>query len=297
MKAVLENDSDEPRTVRPVLRAALDLGDAKSVFAKFGNERWFLIPAQADRNVSGATIGMRGVVSPELILATSKTGRQVELQFAGAVDRVYIECDVRAASIRVHIFFAAQELTANTNSEFALILKPMPPVAGLPRVRTKGDHSPDTVVIEDCFISLGRPGEWGDWVADEDAEDGFAAKLFNTHYEWCLQWRVDPNLFVTDAIYKVRARIKVEKTDRKGEAFWSGVYDIRNKKDRGMIAPRTEEIGETYKWYELTDSWAPASEQYVWVGPGRFDKKGDKTSAIEAVFVDRFEFKKVEAAP
>ncbi|MDA0841592.1 MAG: DUF4838 domain-containing protein [Planctomycetota bacterium] len=291
--AVLENSGGRPQIVRPVLRAAFDLGDANSVFVKFGNERWFNVPAQADRNVSGTTVGLRGVASPELTLASSETGRQVGLQFSGSVDRVYIECDVRAGSTRIHVFFAAQELAANSKSEFALMLKPMPPVAGLPRVNTKGDHSPNTVVIEDCFIGLGRPGEWGEWVADDDAEDGFAAKLFNSHYEWCLQWRTDPGLFVPGAIYKVRARIRVKKTDQQGEAFWAGVYDIRNKKDQGQIAPKTEDVGETYKWYDLA-TWVPESEQYVWVGPGRFDKKGGKTSAIEAVFVDRFEFKKVE---
>jgi len=291
--AVLENESDKPRTGRPVLRAALDLGDAKSVFAKFGNERWFLIPAQADRNVSGTTVGMKSVTSPELTLAASKTGRQVGMKFLGKVDRVYIECDVRAGSTRVHVFFAATELDPRTKSEFALSLQPLPPVAGLPSVRTKGDHSPDTVVIEDCFIGLGRPGEWGDWVADEDAEDGFAVELFNTHYEWCLQWPVDPGLFVPGAEYKVRARIKVKKSDRKGEAFWAGVYDIRNKKGRGQIAPNTDDVGDAYKWYELATSWVPKSEQYVWVGPGRFDNKGGETSAIEGVFVDRFEFRKV----
>jgi hypothetical protein len=292
--AVLENDRDEPRTVRPVLRVALDLGDAKSVFAKFGSERWFLIPAQADRNVSGTTLGMKGVASPELTLAASNTGRRVGMKFSGEVDRVYIECDVRAGSTRVHVFFTAAELAAGTKSEFALTLQPLPPVAGLPIVKTKGDHSPDTVVIEDCFIGLGRPGEWGDWVADENAEDGFAAELFNTHYEWCLQWRVDPSLFVPGAKYKVRARIKVKKTDREGEAFWAGVYDLRNKKDRVQIAPRTDDVGDAYKWYDLAASWVPKSEQYVWVGPGRFDKGAGKTSSIAAVFVDRFEFRKVE---
>ena len=37
------------------------------------------------------------------------------------------------------------------------------------------------------MMSLGRPGEWGERVPDDQAEDGSAIKLFNTHYEWCLQ--------------------------------------------------------------------------------------------------------------
>ena len=145
----------------------------------------------------------------------------------------------------------------------------------------------DRLVIEDRMMSLGREGEWGERVQDEQAEDGSAIKLFNTHYEWCLQWRVNPMVFEANRKYKLRIRARVEKTAREGNAFWAGVYDTARKKGWGQIQPSTAKIQEGYQWYDVA-TWTPEVKQYIWVGPGVF-KKDDGQSAIEAVYVDRFD--------
>ena len=168
-------------------------------------------------------------------------------------------------------------------------LEDCPPISQSPTV---GQRHADRLVIEDRMISLGRQGEWGERVPDDEAEDGFAIKLFNTHYEWCLQWHVNPTVFEPDARYKLRVRVRVAKSDREGNAFWAGVYDMARKKGWGQIQPSTAEVQEGYQWYDVA-TWAPEADQYLWVGPGPFKKDGGQ-SAIEAVYVDRFELSRVE---
>lgn len=148
------------------------------------------------------------------------------------------------------------------------------------------------LIVEDRMMSLGQPGKWGERVPDERAEDGFAIKLFNTHYEWCLQWRVNPTVFEPGAKYQLRVRVRVGKTDREGNAFWAGVYDGARKKGWGQIQPSTSAVQEDYQWFDVA-TWTPEAEQYVWVGPGVFPKDGGQ-SAIAAVYVDRFEFTRVD---
>ena len=147
------------------------------------------------------------------------------------------------------------------------------------------------MIVEDRLMSLGHPGEWGERVADSQAEDGSAVKLFNTHYEWCLQWHVNPAVFAPDTEYKLRVRVRVVKTDREGNAFWAGIYDVAQKKGWGEIQPNTSAVQDGYQWYDIA-TWKPQADQYLWVGPGPFTKDGGQ-SAIEAVYVDRFELTRV----
>jgi hypothetical protein len=170
-------------------------------------------------------------------------------------------------------------------------LEDCPPISQSPTV---GQHHVDRLVIEDRMMSLGREGEWGERVPDDQAEDGFAIKLFNTHYEWCLNWYVNPTVFEPGSQYKLRMRMRVRvvKSDREGSAFWAGVYDTARKKGWGQIQPSTAEVQDGYQWYDVA-TWTPEADQYLWVGPGTFKKDGGR-SAIEAVYVDRFELTRVE---
>jgi hypothetical protein len=180
--------------------------------------------------------------------------------------------------------------------KFKLLLRPFEKVADLPVVKVPDSHLADRLVVEEWIIGLARPGEWGEIVPDEDAENGFAAKLFNTHYEWCMQWSFDPIWFAADARYKVRMRIRVEKTARQGEAFWAGVYDVARKKGHGQISPKTTEVGDGYQWYDVA-TWLPETNQYIWAGPGRFDKAAGEPSAIQALYVDKFEMVREKPGP
>jgi hypothetical protein len=151
-----------------------------------------------------------------------------------------------------------------------------------------GERPPaDRLIVEERLMSLGRPGHWGERVADDQAEDGFAIKLFNTHYEWCLQWHVNPTVFEADTNYRLRVRVRVAKTARQGNAFWAGVYDVARKKGWGQIQPTTSAVPDGYQWYDVA-TWTPEANQYLWIGPGPFAKDGGQ-SAVEAVYVDRFE--------
>ena len=168
-------------------------------------------------------------------------------------------------------------------------LEDCPPTSQSPAA---GQRRAGRLIVEDRLMNLGRPGEWGERVPDDQAEDGFAIKLFNTHYEWCLQWRVNPTVFEPDAKYKLRVRVRVVKTEREGSAFWAGVYDSARKKGWGQVQPNTTAVQEGYQWYDVA-AWTPEADQYLWVGPGPFTKDGGQ-SAIEAVYVDRFELTRVE---
>ena len=143
--------------------------------------------------------------------------------------------------------------------------------------------------VEDKLLSLGKPGVYGDTVADPLAEDGSAIQLFNTHYEWCTTLPFSKVAFDRGRKYRLRMRVCVEKEPgREGEAFWAGVYDSKNRRGCGSIERKTSEVGDGYTWYDVAE-WVPERDHYFWIGPGRFDKKGGVTSAIKALKIDKLE--------
>jgi hypothetical protein len=192
------------------------------------------------------------------------------------------------------VILSPQALPGRANRSFSLTVSPVLPHPPLqaPQLEPVAAHHPERLQIDDCLMRLGRRGAWGELVADAEAEDGFAIKLFNTHYEWCLQWPVEPELFQPNTRYQLRIRVRVEKTERSGNAFWAGVYDTRRKKGWGQIQPQTSQVQDGYQWYDVA-TWTPESSQYIWVGPGVFDKDSGQ-SAIQAVYVDEFELIRVQ---
>ena len=149
-------------------------------------------------------------------------------------------------------------------------------------------------VIEDTLLSLGHRGTWGDTVADPLAEDGSAMKLYNTHFEWCTSLPFSRVAFDLGKKYRIRMRVRVEKEPGKeGDAFWSGVYDAKNKKGCGGCDRKASAVGDGYAWYDVAE-WVPERDHYFWIGPGRFDKKGGATSAIKALYIDKLEVTRSE---
>jgi len=126
---------------------------------------------------------------------------------------------------------------------------------------------------------------------DADAGDGSALMLFNTHYEWCVQFRPDMAPFNKDKKYQIRWRVKVIPRAAEGEAFWTGVYDRVKRLHRGQVQPKVAETKPAYTWYDSI-VWTPNPDDYIWFGPGRFDKEKGQ-SAIEAVYIDKIEFEEV----
>ena len=144
-------------------------------------------------------------------------------------------------------------------------------------------------IVEDKVLSLSNRGTYGDTVADAQAVDGSAMKLYNTHYEWCATLPFSGVAFDPGRKYRLRMRVCVEKEPGKeGEAFWVGVYDDKNRRACGGIERKTSDVGEGYAWYDVAE-WVPEREHYFWVGPGRFDKTGGATSAIKALKIDQLE--------
>ena len=146
--------------------------------------------------------------------------------------------------------------------------------------------------IEDCHLPIQNPGLWGDHVADPQAGDGKALKLFNTHFTWCVQLSMGKIAFEPGKKYRLRARVRVEKAkDKDGEAFWAGVYSSGAKCGRGGVQPRTKDVGDGYAWYDVA-TWVPAPDEFFWIGPGRFNADG--SSAIKAVYIDKIAFSQIE---
>jgi len=148
--------------------------------------------------------------------------------------------------------------------------------------------------VEDSVLSLGNRGKWGDTVNDPLAEDGSAMKLYNTHYEWCTTLPFSRVAFDPGKKYRIRMRVRVEKDpEKEGEAFWSGVYDAKNKKSCGGCERKTATVSDAYQWYDVAE-WTPETAHYFWIGPGRFSRKSGGTSAIKALYIDKLELARVD---
>ncbi|NLG01454.1 MAG: hypothetical protein GX565_15075, partial [Lentisphaerae bacterium] len=118
----------------------------------------------------------------------------------------------------------------------------------------------------------------------------------NTHYEWCTTLRFSQVAFDPGARYRIRMRVRVEKKPgQTGEAFWSGVYDAKNRRGCGGGCTRAvEAVGEGYHWYDVAE-WVPETDHYFWIGPGRFDKKAHAESpALAALYIDKLEISRAE---
>lgn len=291
---VLASEKTEPQTLTPVLRAAFDLGDAAAVCVRLGAGAWQPVVVAEDEVCRLANCP--NVVSGQTVtLASPVTGRAVQVQLPSEpLERVQVLCDVRNQRVVLLAVLAVVEISGQ--QKIAATWKIAAATAeGLPKVEVPATHRADRLTIEDFRLSIGRRGEWGDYVSDPLAEDGTALKLFNTHYEWCTQWRVDPTWFEPNTTYRVRMRIRVEKTGQAdGEAFWAGVYDTVRKQGYGQIQPKVSQVGDGYQWYDVA-TWQPEANQYIWIGPGQFPKDKMATNpAIQAVYVDRMELVRVQ---
>lgn len=156
----------------------------------------------------------------------------------------------------------------------------------------------DSAVIEEKSLKLYLPGKYGERVQDPQAGDGWAYKLFASHYEWCVMMDLSLIAYDPGAKYRISARVRVDKKENgKGQAFWSGVYDYENKREAGYgYAPQVTDLKDGYQWYPIT-TWCPANGHNFWFGPGMFDKKQtDHSLAHNGVYLDCIKIERVEAA-
>ena len=82
-------------------------------------------------------------------------------------------------------------------------------VAGSPDAPARLSSTPFSGELQECALTLDRPGEF---VEDPLASDGRAVKMFNSHYEWCVMLMMNRIAFEPGVKYRVRARVRYERT-------------------------------------------------------------------------------------
>ena len=162
----------------------------------------------------------------------------------------------------------------------------------------KGFSPSDQVVLEESAGRVYRAA-WGGMAADATASGGQAMKLANTHYEWAYQLPLPQAAFDAGARYRVRMRVKVvrpaDQAQSQAQAFSAGIYDAQTKKSLAGISKTVAAVvTDQWQWYDV-GTWTPGPGQYLWLAPGRFDKKAHAANpALEAIWLDQLEISRAE---
>ena len=143
----------------------------------------------------------------------------------------------------------------------------------------------------DLFIRQGSGGQQlGRVVADPAAEGGQAVEAFTHRGGEVVKIAFANVAFDRGARYKIRARIRVAKKEGgRGEAFYASV-----KRDHRAVVEcsrKVEEVPDGYEWYDVGVVEPKGSMEFNF-GCGRFAKGGGRM-AVEAVFIDAVEFRKM----
>jgi len=265
----------------PAIRASLTLGNASVVAVRIGDTPWQLIRVPETQILAMERVKGSAFAGKDLTIASQVTGRGVVIALPQTeIDRILIVCDTNVPSVRAITLLKPLTLPGGEKTEFSTRITPMTTMSDLPPSGPVPErHRPITIIGEDTVISIGRRGTWGDYVSDPDTLDGSAAKLFNTHYEWCMQWRFDASWCEPNVPYKLRVRVRVDKTERSGEAFWAGVYDTVKKMSYGQIQPTTSDVPDGYAWYDVAE-WIPGDDQYIWM-----DRNSHSLNEVHIEFV------------
>lgn len=272
--------------VEPVLRAAFPMTGSVSV--RSGDGGWRTCDVPADQTHASMSLPLETPIQRELLIYGGHKGRAVRVSLPGiSLRRLWLLADARGGFARLFASCSPTNLAAGAGLELPISICSTADPADLPQATPETPHRPGRVIIEDIQFRLGKPGEWGELAPDIGADDGYAAKLFGTHHEWCLQWSVDPALFEAGAKYRARLRVRVEKSGQDGMAFSAGIYDAIRRKGVAHIQPKVDAVGDGYAWYDIGE-WTPEGGQYVWAAPGMM-RKGGTGSAVKSVFIDRAE--------
>ena len=164
-------------------------------------------------------------------------------------------------------------------------------IAGSPDAPVRLSPTPFCGELQECALSLDRPGEFGAFVEDPLASDGRAVEMFNSHHEWCVMLMMNRIAFEPGVKYRVRARVRCEGTGTaRGTAFSAGVFDERTWKLAGYAVRRTHDVSQSYAWYDIC-TFIPNDGEYFWIAPGGLNKDGDKNA--NAVLLDKISFEPV----
>ena len=168
-------------------------------------------------------------------------------------------------------------------SGFREIVADRKPSCGLPRAE-----------IEERHFLLHKPGIWGRFVDDPEAEDGRAVELFNTHWEWAANFSLQRVGYEPGRTYRISARVRVEPDANapKGVAFTAGIYDYERKSGVGRVVVRSDEAKPGYAWYDVCD-WVPRGDQIFWLAPGKPARPGD-VRPFKNIRIDKIQIRPAE---
>lgn len=276
----------------PILRVALPMSGGVCVKPASSPGGWKIFSVPKDQTYAISSLPPEQWAGRDLLVFGGEKGIAARLQLPNVnLDRLWLLADARGGFARLFVACAPTNLPPGGSIELPIRIAATRDLGELPEAPAPVAHRAGRVAIEDVQFRLGRPGEWGEIGQDPSAEDGYAAKLFGTHHEWCLQWPVEPELFEKGARYRARLRLRVEKSGTEGTAFWAGIYDAIRRKGVAQIHPKAAELADGYHWYDI-GTWVPEAGQYLWAGPGMIPKGGK--SAVKNVFIDRAEMIRVE---
>lgn len=294
MTNTLKNNDNAAQTASLIPYAAFALGDCSSICWRLDGGKWNLFTVNEQMLNETFAIGPSMLTGARMLeIASPATGKGMAVTLPEhQLDRVLLNAYANEGTVKVAIQQSKDTVANGAEAVCTVTMKPLAKLTGLPTAPQRKQAAKIKIVIEDNSLPLGKIGTWGEYVLDDGAKDGAAIKLFNTHFEWCIQYRPDMSLFKPDKKYQIRIRAKVEKEKGKtsGEAFWCGAYDTAKAIHRGQIDPDISQIKDGYQWYDVI-VWTPNQDDYIWAGPGRFGKNG---SAIHAVFIDQIEFMELD---
>jgi len=121
-------------------------------------------------------------------------------------------------------------------------------------------------------------------VEDELAENGFAIRQPGGNTQWSIQWVVPVKKLDEGCKYRLRVRVRVDKTSNAGAAFHAGVYNAPNRAypvgtkgfSAGLVA------AEEYRWFVIGE-FVPEKGDSVYIAPD------DNQPHVTAVYTDRIE--------
>ncbi len=289
MELKIRNKTQEARQQKYSAYFACNLGKTASYCWKLDNGPWKVFTPEA-----GAINDFVSIKSAELTgkqtltIASAATGKAMTLKIPELPERLFLQIWNRSGNIDIAFFGAAQELAANATLSRQFVLTPSM-ATDLPKVSApaaQGDAK-NRVLFQDANIPINRPGFWGDYVIDQEATDLAAVKMFNTHYEWCIQFKpclLDRSLVESGKTYRVRARVRIDPRSAEGEALWGGIYNPATQIYVANMSVSVKEAKSGYQWVTIAEHWKPDPIDVIWMGPGRF---GNGTpSAINGVYLD-----------
>ena len=137
-------------------------------------------------------------------------------------------------------------------------------------------------------------GEVGRRIDDPAATAGRAIMAYSKFYGWRVKYFFRNLAFDKGVKYRVRVRLRAEKTGNPGEAFAAGLYD-KNQKPQNL-ARKHFDVGETsdgYGWYTIGEL-TPTDTSMVWIATA---KPSVMPPATTAIVVDAMEISRGRGQP